>query len=76
VAKELGATYTVQVAGADSTAVASQICTAMGCQPDIAIECTGAASSTATAIHVRMLANTIHYNALGEIAGVEKHLLM
>ena len=53
VAKELGATYTIQVAGGDSTTIARQICTTMGCQPDIAIECTGAASSTAAAIHVR-----------------------
>ena len=52
VVKELGADYTVRVdVTKDSRALAKQIREAIGCQVDQAIECTGAESSIATAIH-------------------------
>ena len=59
VARELGATHTVQVTSADDRAVAKEICATMGCQPDISIECSGAEASVAAAIYVRGILFTI-----------------
>lgn len=54
VAQEMGATYTVKVTTRDSRALAKEIETTLGCQPDHSIECSGAESSIATAIYVSL----------------------
>ena len=53
VAKEMGATYVLKVIDQDAHALAKEIEATLGCRPDRSMECSGAASSIATAIHVR-----------------------
>ena len=51
-AQALGADHTIQVTKQDSQQLAKMITEQLGCQPDQTIECSGAASSIATAIYV------------------------
>lgn len=53
VAKQLGATHTLQVKTRDSRQFASQIEEVLGCRSDQTIECSGAQSAIAAAIYVR-----------------------
>ena len=55
----MGATYVVKVTSRDGRAVAKEIETTLGCQPDRSIECSGAESSIATAIYVRKQHNRV-----------------
>ena len=52
IGKKLGADQIVVVDSRDPRAVAAKVVEAMGCEPDITIECSGAESSIQTAIYV------------------------
>ena len=51
-AKSMGATYTLKVTSKDPREMAQQVEELMGVQPEITIECSGAAPSLQTAIYV------------------------
>ena len=55
VAREMGAAHTVLVKSQDAQTLAAEVANLMGSMPDIAIECSGAESSIATAIYVSFI---------------------
>ena len=61
VAKQLGATYILQVKTKDTRELARQIEEVLGCRSDQTIECSGAQSAIATAIYVRTNGCIMYY---------------
>ena len=61
---EMGATHTVKVTTRDSQALASEIAQTLGCRPEYSIECSGAESSIAAAIYVRVCLLLVRLNML------------
>ena len=52
VAKKMGADYTIIVTDKEAQEMGNVIATTMGANPDVTIECSGAASSVQTGIYV------------------------
>ena len=59
IGKKMGADQIVVVDSRDARAVAAKIVDAMGAEPDITIECSGAESSIQSAIYVSRLVTSL-----------------